>query len=148
MGSWLMNGRRFNWQRNLGEEDSSSVIDLTPLIDMVFILLIFFLVTSSFIRESTIQVERPKAVTADEVDAVGAIVTLTTDGRVWLNDALTDIHYLRARLEQLHLGNGGSVVILADTAIPTGQLVRVMDQIRLAGVANISVAASAVPEKP
>jgi len=114
----------------------------------VFILLIFFLVTSSFMRESTIQVERPKAATAAEADAVAAIVTLTTDGRVWLNDALTDIHYLRAGLEQLHLESGGSVVILADTAIPTGLLVRVMDQIRLAGILNISVAASTVPDRP
>lgn len=143
-----MSGRRFQWQRSLDGEDSSSAIDLTPLIDMVFILLIFFLVTSSFIRESAIQVERPKAATAAEADRAGAIITLTTDGQIWLNDALTDVHFLRSALERLRLGSGDPVVILADTATPTGQLVRVMDQIRLAGVANISVAASRVPEKP
>jgi biopolymer transport protein ExbD len=143
-----MSGRRFQWQRSLDGEDSSSAIDLTPLIDMVFILLIFFLVTSSFIRESAIQVERPKAATAAEADQAGAIVTLTTDGQVWLNDTLTDVHYLRPGLEQLRLGSDDAVVILADTATPTGQLVRVMDQIRLAGLTNISVAASMVPEKP
>lgn len=144
-----MTRRRTSRSAQPDGHDSASVIDLTPLIDMVFILLIFFLVTSSFIRESAIEVERPKAVTAVLAQDIKATITITADSQIWLNDAPVDIRLLRARLEQLGLGGGnGAAVILADAAAPTGLLVKTMDQIRLAGITSISVAASSDAERP
>lgn len=144
-----MSRRRFRRGRVETGDDTASVIDLTPLIDMVFILLIFFLVTSSFIRESTIDVQRPKAKTAVLDQDPKVTVTITADGQIWLNDAPVDIRLLRSRLEQLGLaGAQGSAVILADSATPTGLLVKTMDQIRLAGITSISVAASVASDEP
>lgn len=132
-----------------GGEDSSDAINLTPLIDMVFILLIFFLVTTSFIRESTVAVQRPRAATAVLQQSVEVIVTITADEQVWLNNASVDIHLLRARLDELGLaGPTRSAIILADAKTSTGLLVKVMDQLRLAGFVNLSVAASSVRETP
>ena len=120
---------------------------MTPLIDMVFILLIFFLVTTSFIRESSVAVQRPKAATATLQQNADVIVTITADEQIWLNNASMDIRLLRARIEQLGLaGHTHSAIILADTKASTGLLVKVMDQLRLAGFVSISVAASSVPD--
>lgn len=145
-----MTRRRFSRSAIAADgDDSASVIDLTPLIDMVFILLIFFLVTSSFIRESAIAVERPKAATAVPNQNSRVTLTITADSQIWLNDTPVDIRLLRSRLEQMGLSSAqGSAVILADAATPTGLLVKTMDQLRLAGITAISVAASSVAEGP
>ncbi len=142
--------RRSLFNRRLdGEEDSSDAINLTPLIDMVFILLIFFLVTTSFIRESTVAVRRPKAATATPAQNAEVVVTIAADEQIWLNNAAVDIRLLRARIEQLGLaGPTRSAIILADTQASTGLLVKVMDQLRLAGFMNISVAASTASDQP
>jgi len=138
----------FNRRTDSGEE-SADAINLTPLIDMVFILLIFFLVTTSFIRESSVAVQRPKAATATPAQNAAVIVTIAADEQIWLNNAAVDIRLLRARIEQLGLaGPTRSAIILADTKASTGLLVKVMDQLRLAGFVNISVAASAAPDQP
>jgi len=135
--------------RTGGAEDSADTINLTPLIDMVFILLIFFLVTTSFIRESSIAVQRPKAATATLPRNVEVVVTISADEQVWLNNVSVDVRLLRARLEGLGLGNPArSAIILADSRTTTGLLVKVMDQLRLAGFTNISVAASSSPDTP
>jgi biopolymer transport protein ExbD len=142
--------RRSLFNRRLdGEEDSSDAINLTPLIDMVFILLIFFLVTTSFIHESTVAVRRPKAATATPAQNAEVVVTIAADEQIWLNNAAVDIRLLRARIEQLGLaGPTRSAIILADTQASTGLLVKVMDQLRLAGFVNISVAASTASDQP
>ncbi len=127
------------------DEDSGDAINLTPLIDMVFILLIFFLVTTSFIREAAVSIKRPQAATAVNESNAGLIVTIDAEQQVWLNNAITDVRLLRARLQEMGLSDPSrSVIILADTQASTGLLVKVMDQIRLAGFVNISVAANTV----
>jgi len=144
----MKRGSLFNRRTDSGEE-SADAINLTPLIDMVFILLIFFLVTTSFIRESSVAVQRPKAATATPAQNAAVIVTIAADEQIWLNNAAVDIRLLRARIEQLGLaGPTRSAIILADTKASTGLLVKVMDQLRLAGFVNISVAASAAPDQP
>lgn len=116
---------------------------------MVFILLIFFLVTTSFIHESTVAVRRPKAATATPAQNAEVVVTIAADEQIWLNNAAVDIRLLRARIEQLGLaGPTRSAIILADTQASTGLLVKVMDQLRLAGFTNISVAASTASDPP
>lgn len=132
------------------DSESSSVdeLNLTPLIDMVFILLIFFLVTTSFIRESSVDIQRPKAESANPQQNAEVIVTISSDEQIWLNDVSTDIRLLRNKLHALGLsGEARTAVILADAKASTGLLVKVMDQLRLSGFENISVAASSDPNE-
>jgi biopolymer transport protein ExbD len=125
------------------DQDSTDAINLTPLIDMMFILLIFFVVTTSFVREAAVAIQRPKAATATAQQNAEVIVTISADEQVWLNNAPVDIRLLRTRLSES--GNNAprtSAIILADSRTKTGLLIEVMDQLRLAGFVNISVAAN------
>ena len=118
-------------------------VNLTPLIDIVFILLIFFLVTSSFVKESGIDVNRPTAATAVRKEQGNIIVSITREGEIWLDRRTVDLHILRSHIERLFAENPeGTVVIVADRDSRTGLMVEVMDQVRLAGVTKIAVAAS------
>ena len=142
-----MTARSIFKSRNDNNEDHSDTINMTPLIDMVFILLIFFLVTSSFIRESAIAVQRPRAATATPQQNTDLIVTIGSDEQIWLNNDSVGIRMLRTRIEQQGLsGPSRSVVILADQKTSTGLLIKIMDQLRLAGLSTISVAASTEPD--
>jgi biopolymer transport protein ExbD len=117
-------------------------LNMTPLIDMIFILLIFFLVTAGFIRESGIEVNRPEAVTSEKTDAVGMVVGITGDGRAFIDNNEVETVQIRGLVE-IFLGEnaGGAVIIDADSACPSGRLVEVLDQCRLAGAVNIAVTA-------
>ena len=118
--------------RNTRYRRSKSVeINMAPLIDMVFILLIFFLVTTSFVRESGVDVQRPKAQSA-----------VTKDGIIYIENHPIDIRSVRAHMERfLAETPEGSVIIVADKQSRTGTVIRVLDECKLAGVKNISVAA-------
>ena len=117
-------------------------LDLTPMLDVVFILLIFFIVTTSFVKESGLSVNRPSAVTAKKKERASILIAISKVGEIWLQKRRIDIRSVRANIERLHAESPeGSVVIQADRASKTGLLVQVMDQVRLAGVKNISISA-------
>ncbi len=120
-------------------------INMTPMLDIVFIMLIFFIVTTSFTRESGIDVQRPQASTAEQVEgASNILVALRRDGAIWLDKRNVDLRSVAANIERLRLQSpDGKVIVQADKAVSTGLLVQVMDQIRLAGVSDISLAAEA-----
>ena len=123
------------------EEDSG--IDLTPMLDVVFIMLIFFIVTTSFVKESGIDVNRPSAKTAKKKQQASILVAINQSGEIWIQRRRVDIRAVRANIERLHAETPeGTVVIQADKRSETGLLVDVMDQVRLAGVENIAVSAS------
>ncbi len=141
-----MRKRSLTTRRPACRSDSTDELNLTPLIDMVFILLIFFLVTTSFIRESSVEIRRPKAETANPQQNAEIVIAISADGQIWLNNASVDFRLLRTRLNEMELSSAThAVVILADAQSSTGLLIKVMDQIRLAGFDNISVAASSEP---
>lgn len=122
-------------------QDHGEDINLTPLIDMVFILLIFFLVTTSFIRASSIEVQRPRALTATQTNA-GLLITISANQQIWLNNTRTDLRLLPKRLGEMRISNpSASVIILADSQTPTGLLVHVTDKVQQAGFVKLSVAA-------
>ena len=117
-------------------------INMTPLIDMVFILLIFFIVTTSFVRETGVAVDRPEASTATRRENAALLLSIGADGRVFLDGEELDIRNVKARMERFLADEpSGSVVIIADKTCPTGITVTVLDSCRLAGVKNVSVAA-------
>jgi biopolymer transport protein ExbD len=128
-------------RRNRGTDDDAQ-IDLTPMLDMSFILLIFFIVTTSFVKEAGIDVNRPSAATAERKERGNILIAIRASGEVWIDKRIVDKRAVRATVERLHAENPeGSVVIIADKASATGVLVEVMDQVRLAGVFNVSIAA-------
>lgn len=124
------------------ESGSVAEINMTPLIDMVFILLIFFIVTTSFVNETGVDVNRPSAETAVNKELANIMVAITSSGQINIGGRVVDRRALRANIERLHAENPeGSVIIIADKDAKTGLLIEVMDQARLAGIANVSIAA-------
>ena len=118
-------------------------IDLTPMLDVVFIMLIFFIVTTSFVKEAGIDVNRPSAATTQKKPKASILIAINQTGDVWIDKRKVDVRSVRANVEKLHAESPeGSVVIQADKNSNTGVLVQVMDQVRLGGVTNISIAAS------
>ena len=122
------------------EEDAD--IDITPMLDIVFIMLIFFIVTATFVKESGIDVTRPDAETAMKQNRVAILIAIRDNNEVWINRRQVDLASVRANVEKLHAENPqGGAVIQADREAETGVLVEIMDQVRLAGVGAISIAA-------
>ena len=121
---------------------SVAEINMTPFIDMVFILLIFFIVTTSFVNETGVDVNRPSAETAVNKELANIMVAITSSGQINIGGRVVDRRAVRANIERLHAENPeGSVIIIADKDAKTGLLIEVMDQARLAGIANVSIAA-------
>ena len=118
-------------------------INITPMLDVVFIMLIFFIVTTSFIKETGIDVNRPTADTAEKKERGNILIAINANGDIWMNKRKIDIRSVRANVERAHAENPeGSVVITADKESKTDTLIQVMDQARLAGVQNVSIAAT------
>ena len=117
-------------------------INMGPLIDMVFLLLIFFVVTTSFVKEAGIDVQRSTAATAEVKERGNVMLGLTPEGEVWFEGRRIDLRSVRAHVERALAEDPESgVVIIADKDSRTGDVVKVMDQCRLAGAANVSLAA-------
>lgn len=124
------------------EAEEESQIDMTPMLDVVFIMLIFFIVTSSFVRETGVDVSRPSADTAQSTDAGSVQIGITENNEIWIDKRRIDPRAVRANVEKSLAENpGGAVVIVADEGSNTSTLIKVMDQARLAGADNVSVAA-------
>lgn len=123
-------------------EDEESSIDITPMLDVVFIMLIFFIVTATFIKESGIDVDKPEAATAVVQEKASILVAIDAEDRVWINRRQVDIRAVRSIIERLHAENPkGTVVIQADRESRNKTLVQVMDASRRAGVYDIALAA-------
>lgn len=129
-------------RRNKQTVQEEVSVDLTPMLDVVFIMLIFFIVTTSFVKESGIEVNRSQAATATKKERANIMIAISDTGEIWLQKRSIDIRSVRANIERLHAESPeGGVVIQADKDSKNGLLVQVMDQVRLAGVNNISLSA-------
>jgi biopolymer transport protein ExbD len=119
-------------------------LNMSPLIDMVFILLIFFLVTTSFVKEAGgPEIRRPIAATAESKEKTNMTVAVTSDGLVYIEGKIVDIRSVRSQMERFYHENPeGNVVITADADSNFGVPIEVLDRIREAGITNISVAAT------
>ena len=125
-------------------DEEENEINLTPMLDVVFIMLIFFIVTASFIKEAGIDVNRPDApMTESKPEDANILVLINANDEIWIDRRLIDPRAVRANIERLHAENPqGSVVIQANNKSSNKMLVEVMDSARLAGVYNISIADS------
>ena len=130
-------------KRKYTQSDDDTELDMTPMMDIVFIMLIFFIVTTSFTKESGIEVNRPSAQTAERQQQGNILVAISASNNIWIDKREIDVRAVRANIERLHAENPeGAVIIQADENSRNGMLVQVIDQIRLAGVNNISLAAT------
>lgn len=131
-----MSARRHQRPRDEAE------LDITPMLDIVFIMLIFFIVTTSFVKESGIAINTPQASSATDQENVNIFIGITADGEIWIDQRPVDPRSVRAIVARLHAEKPqGSVIIQSDEASTTRILVDVMDQVRLAGVDKIAIAA-------
>ena len=134
-------------QRHLHNSDADSEINLTPMLDIVFIMLIFFIVTTSFIKESGIDVNRPTASTAVTKERTNAIIGIRKNGEVWIDKRMVDIRSVRSHVEQMLADNpNAAVVVAADRDVRAGIMVEVMDQVRMAGIENVAIATQDAPQ--
>ncbi len=118
-------------------------LNMAPLIDMVFILLIFFLVTTSFVKETGVQISRPAASTAVSKEKTNILIGITKDNRIFMDKREIDIRSVRANVERALAENPeGGVVIVADKESSTGVTIKVMDGCKLAGAKNLAIAAT------
>ncbi len=118
-------------------------LNMAPLIDMVFILLIFFLVTTSFVKETGVDIKRPVASTAVSKTGTNILIGITKDNNIYMNKKEIDIRMVGTEVERALMENPKAcVVIVADKNSFTGLVINVMDKCKLAGAGNISLAAS------
>ena len=128
---------------HIKSESGPTAMNITPLIDMVFILLIFFAVNASFVKEAGVEIDRPSAKTATVQAKANIMIAVTDTGEVWVDRDRVDPRSVRGHVERLHAENPeGAVVIMADDESQTGLVIEVLDQVRLAGVENVAVAAT------
>ena len=127
---------------NLLQEDEAEEINMTPMLDVVFIMLIFFIVTASFVKEAGIDVNRPEAATAVKKERANILVAISDTGEIWIHKRQIDVRAVQANIERLKAENPqGSVVIQADKKATTDMLIKVMDASRAAGAFDVSIAA-------
>lgn len=134
-------------RRSLRGSAPRTEINMGPLIDMVFLLLVFFVVTTSFVKEAGVDVERSTAATAETMEHGTILIGVSAAGEVWFDRQRIDVRSVRSLVERaLAEDLNAGVVVVADRKSETGIVVRVMDQCRLAGAASVSLAARRADE--
>ena len=122
-------------------EEDEKVADLTPMLDVVFIMLIFFIVTATFIKESGIEINRPDTETAEMKKTVSLLVAVGADSSIWIDKKKVDIRNVRPMMEKLHAENPkGGLVIQADSESKVEKVLAIMDSARAIGISQIAIA--------
>ena len=117
-------------------------IDLAPMLDFVLNLLIFFIITTSFIKEAGITVIKPPALTAENRESGNILIAIRENGEVWMDRRQVDIREIRTMIERLHIERpDDTVVVVADKESHAGVVADVMDEVRQGGIKDVSIAA-------
>ncbi len=128
--------------REHSKKEEELEINLTPMLDIVFIMLIFFIVTAVFVKEAGVQVDKPLAVMAQEQPKVSILIAITANNEVWVNRKEVDVKSVRSIVEKLHSENPkGTVSVQADEKAKAGITLEVMKAVRAAGVPQVSISA-------
>jgi biopolymer transport protein ExbD len=113
---------------------------LTPMLDVVFIMLIFFIVTATFIKQAGIEVLRPDALTAEQKPTVAILVAVGPTGEIWIDKKRVDPTSVRAHIERLHAENPkGGMVVQADRKSTNEKLMAVLNAARAAGMREVAI---------
>ena len=122
-------------------QQEETEINITPMLDIVFIMLIFFIVTATFVKEAGIEVNRPDAATAVKQEKANILIAIGPNNDIWIDRRQVDIRSVRPNIERLHAENPkGAVVIQADNKSNTETVAAVLDAAREAGVFDVSLA--------
>jgi biopolymer transport protein ExbD len=125
----------------LRRREQAQDIDMSPLIDMVFILLIFFMVSTTFVKDMKLDLERPSAASAQRASSKAVRVYIDASADVWIDGLPVKTWMLQSRVRELvESGSAASVLVVVDRRVPSEKLLEVVDQCRLAGVADVGVA--------
>lgn len=128
--------------RRHASNEEETEINITPMLDIVFIMLIFFIVSTSFVKDTGIDPRRPQADTAVKQDLANILVAVAPDGVIWMEKKPVELGAVRAMIERARAENpASSVVIVADEQADSGIVLDLMDQAGAAGVTSISLAA-------
>ncbi|PWW15974.1 MULTISPECIES: biopolymer transporter ExbD [Pseudidiomarina] len=123
-------------------EEEDAAIDMTPMLDIVFIMLLFFIVTTSFVKEAGIDVNKPEASQAEKKPSANIFIAIRANGEVWMDKRMVDVERVGANIERLLAEQPTDIVVIqADKEAKHGVVVKVMDQIKEAGIDKISIAA-------
>jgi biopolymer transport protein ExbD len=117
-------------------------IDLSPMLDCVFILLIFFIVTTTFVDETGIEVDKPQAASAAQLEKISIMIALTKSGQVVYGGKEIGINGVQTLVKRMIAKEDVPVIIQADKDAPAGLLVRIIDESKLAGATKVSVASA------
>lgn len=126
--------------RSFSDEEETGGIDMSPLIDCVFILLIFFIVTTTFVEETGVEVDKPQAASAVRLEKTSILIAITADGNVVYGGRDIGISGVRPLVKRMLQKEDVPVIVQADAQVPTGLFVRVIDEAKLAGATKVSVA--------
>ena len=129
-------------RHSAGNDDEAGIV-LTPMLDVVFIMLIFFIVTSTFIKTTGIEVNTPTADSSEEQPKGNILIAVDPNGEIWIDRQQVDIRAVRAAVERMRVDQPeSSVVVQADQDARSGLVIQVMDQVRMAGVQDVALAAT------
>ena len=128
--------------RKFSKAQEEAEINMTPMLDIVFIMLIFFIVTASFIKEAGVTVEKERASYAEQKTKASILVAITDNDEIWINKRQVELKSVRTVIERLQAENPqGQIVVQADKEAKSGITLDVVDAIKNAGVEDISLAA-------
>ena len=126
--------------RNKSQDEEAGAIDLTPMLDVVFIMLIFFIVTASFIKEPGIEVNRPEATTWEKKKNAAILVAVTPENEIWIDKKKVDPRNVKQVIERLHADNPkGTVVVQADDKANVETIAKVVEAARDIGIEDVAV---------
>ncbi|MCX7065986.1 MAG: biopolymer transporter ExbD [Proteobacteria bacterium] len=132
--------------RGHAQDSGDHCIDLAPLLDFVLNLLIFFIITTSFVKQTGAIIDRPFAETAEHKESGNLLIGVKPNGQIWMDRKQVDLRELRPAIEKLHIERPeDTIVIIADKLAPAGQVAKVMDEARKAGIKDIVISAQLNP---
>jgi biopolymer transport protein ExbD len=128
--------------RHQRAEEEEIGIDLAPMLDFVMNLLIFFIITTSFVKEAGITVDRAEAMTAEHHESGNILIAIRSNGDIWMDRRQVDLREVRPIIERLHVERpDDTVVVIGDKAAPASILAQVMDEVKLGGIEEVTVGA-------
>ena len=126
-------------RKTVGKEEEPE-INMTPMLDIVFIMLIFFIVTAVFVKEAGIDVTKPEVQTAEDIKRVSALIAISADNEIWINKTEVELRDVRAVVERLRKENPqGQFVVQSDAKSESGVVVDVLDQLNEAGIRGVAI---------
>jgi biopolymer transport protein ExbD len=135
-------------RRHLDHAGDEHGIDLAPMLDFVLNLLIFFIITTSFVREAGVSVSRPEAVTATQEADGNILIAIRPNGEIWMDRRQVDLREVRPLIERMHVERPeDSVIVIADKAANSGLLAQVMDEVALGGIQEVAIGAGSTAGK-